>query len=203
MKVCGRFLLITDDDFNEIKSIVNEMSQKYKAEVNGEVFPTNNIPAVYSHKGRNVLSTAKWGFPNLKNSGVVINARAETLAEKPMFRKSFVSRRCLVPANSYYEWLTHEDKTKTKYILNVKEKSLFYMAGLYNIFTDNKGNSYAAIVIVTTEASYDISFIHNRMPVILQDESIEAWLDINNGLSTVQRLMSPYPVGKISFASIP
>ncbi|HEY9063173.1 MAG TPA: SOS response-associated peptidase [Pseudobacteroides sp.] len=201
--MCGRFLLITDDDFNEIKNIVNDISQKYKVDVNGEVFPTNNIPAVYSHKGRSVLSTAKWGFPNFKNSGVIINAKAETLAEKPMFRKSFVSRRCLIPANGYYEWITHEDKTKTKYIINVKEKSLFYMAGLYNIFIDNKGNPFAAIAIITTEASSEISFIHNRMPVILQDESIKAWLDINSELPALQKLMGPYPVGKISFANIP
>jgi putative SOS response-associated peptidase YedK len=199
MKMCGRFLLTTDYNFEEIKNFVNEISEKYKEEVNGEVFPTHNIPAVYSHNGKIVLSAAKWGFPNFKNSGVIINARAETLAEKPMFRRSFASRRCLVPANGYYEWLTHEDKTKTRYRISVKEKSLFYMAGLYNIFTDKSGKPYAAITIITTEANSDISFIHNRMPLILQNEYIKAWLNTDNDLSTIQRLMSQYPVGKINY----
>jgi putative SOS response-associated peptidase YedK len=199
MKMCGRFLLTTDYSFEEIKNFVNEISEKYKEEVNGEVFPTHNIPAVYSHNGKIVLSAAKWGFPNFKNSGVIINARAETLAEKPMFRRSFALRRCLVPANGYYEWLTHEDKTKTRYRINVKEKSLFYMAGLYDIFTDKSGKPYAAITIITTEANSDISFIHNRMPLILQYKDIKIWLNTDNDLSTIQRLMSQYPVGKINY----
>jgi len=200
--VCGRFLLITDDDFREIKNIVNEISQKYREEVNGEVFPTNNIPTIYSHNGRNVLSTAKWGFPNYKNSGVIINARAESVTEKPMFRRSFASKRCLVPANGYFEWLAHDKKTKTKYLIRVKDKSLFYMAGLYNIFTDTGGNSYAAVVIITTEANSDISFIHNRMPVILSDESINVWMDSNSDLSTVQTLMRPFSNGKINYTVV-
>ncbi|KNY30267.1 hypothetical protein [Pseudobacteroides cellulosolvens] len=64
--MCGRFLLLTDDDFREIKNFVSEISERYKEELNGEVFPTANIPTVYSHNGRNILSTAKWGFPTLK-----------------------------------------------------------------------------------------------------------------------------------------
>lgn len=200
--MCGRFLLITDDDFREIKNIVNEISQKYREEVNGEVFPANNIPTIYSHNGRNVLSTAKWGFPNYKNSDVIINARAESVAEKPMFRRSFASKRCLVPANGYFEWLAHDKKKKTKYLIRVKDKSLFYMAGLYNIFTDTGGNSYAAVVIITTEANSDISFIHNRMPVILSDESINVWMDSNSDLSTVQTLMRPFSNGKINYTVV-
>lgn len=200
--MCGRFLLLTDDDFREIKNFVSEISERYKEEVNGEVFPTANIPTVYSHNGRNILSTAKWGFPNFKSSGVIINARAETVAEKPMFRRSFASKRCLVPANGYYEWLINEDKTKTKYLIKVKDKALFYMAGLYNIFTDTGGNPYAAIAIITTEANSDISFIHDRMPVILNDESVNPWLDANNDISTIQKLMNPFPVGKINYTAI-
>ncbi len=200
--MCGRFLLLTDDDFREIKNFVSEISERYKEEVNGEVFPTANIPTVYSHNGRNILSTAKWGFPNFKSSGVIINARAETVADKPMFRRSFASKRCLVPANGYYEWLTHDNKTKTKYLIKVKDKSIFYMAGLYNIFTDASGNPYAAIAIITTEANSDISFIHDRMPVILNDESVNPWLDANNDISTIQKLMSPFPVGKINYFAV-
>ncbi|MDP4183492.1 MAG: SOS response-associated peptidase [Bacillota bacterium] len=200
--MCGRFLLLSDDDFKEIKSIVNEISDKFKV-INGEIFPTNYIPTVYSHNGRNVLSSAKWGFPNFNNSGVIINARAESVADKPMFRKSFATKRCLAPANGYYEWLTHKDNIKTKYLISLKEKPLFYMAGLYNMFTDKNGNPYAAVTIITTEANSDISFIHNRMPVILNDESIKTWLDADNtDLTRLQELMRPCAIGKVNYTAL-
>ncbi|HHW49490.1 MAG TPA: SOS response-associated peptidase [Clostridiaceae bacterium] len=180
--MCGRYLFITEDDYEEMQSIVDIVSRNYRESgvANGEVFPANNVPVIYSHKGRNVLSAARWGFPSYKGSGVIINARAESVHEKPMFRNAFISNRCIVPANGYYEWLTHEDKSKTKYLIGVKGKRLFFMAGLYNMFTDKSNNPYTAITIITTEASEEISFIHNRMPVILPDEVINLWLDKNN-----------------------
>ena len=199
--MCGRYLIITDDEYEEIKKIINEVSDKYNKYdvVNGEAFPTNNVPVVYSHNGRNILSTAKWGFPNFKNNGVIINARAESIAEKPMFRSAFATKRCIVPANGYFEWLT-EGKKKTKYLISIKEKHLFYMAGLYNIFKDKAGNPYAAVTIVTTEANEDISFIHNRMPVILLDEAIYTWLDTRNtNLAVLHNHMAPFSVGKMCY----
>lgn len=201
--MCGRYLVMTDDDCEEIQNITNEVSEKYKKSdlVNGEVFPTNTAPVVYSHNGRNILSAAKWGFPKFNDSGVIINARAETIAEKPMFKKAFASKRCIVPANGYFEWLT-EGKKKTKYLISVKEKRLFFMAGLYSMFNDINGNAYAAITIVTTEANADIAFIHSRMPVILRDEAINIWLDGNNtDLSILRKLLTPYAAGKIDFAT--
>ena len=203
ISMCGRYVVYTDDEFEDIKSIVDEVSEKYKETkiANGEVFPTNNIPVIYNHNSRYVLSAAKWGFPNFKNSGVIINARAETIAEKPMFKKPFISSRCLVPANGYFEWLTHENKKKTKYLINLKEKSSFYMAGLYNMFTDKETDvPYAAIVIVTTDANLDISFIHNRMPVILPDNKVDTWLDCSIvDFSILQGLLAPVPAGIMSF----
>ena len=180
--MCGRYLVLADDDYEEMQNIVDIVSGNYNESsvAKGEVFPTNNIPVIYSHNGRNVLSAARWGFPRYKSSGVVINARAETVHEKAMFKNAFISNRCIVPANGYYEWLTHENKTKTKYLISVRGKRLFFMAGLYKMFTDKERNPYAAITIITTEASEDISFIHNRMPVILPDDVINSWLDRNN-----------------------
>ena len=81
-----------------------------------------------------------------------------------MFRDLFATKRCIVPARGYYEWLTHEDKS-TKYLITVEEKTLVYMAGLYNMFTNENNIVYAATVIITTDANSDIAFINNRMPV--------------------------------------
>jgi len=202
--MCGRYLVLTDDDYEEIQSIVNEISEKYRQPdvVNGEAFPTNTIPVVYSYNGKNILSAAKWGFPSFRGSGAIINARAETIADKPMFKGAFVSRRCLVPANGYYEWLRHDDRKKIKYLIGVKEKRLFFMAGLYGMFSDKNGNPYPAITIVTTNANPDIAFIHDRMPVILQDEAINPWLDVNNAdLRMLQRLLIPYAAGKMYYTA--
>lgn len=202
--MCGRYLVPTDMDCEEIQSIIDEVSEKYKQSdlAKGEAFPANNIPVIYQFNGRNILSAAKWGFPGFKNNSVIINARAETVAEKPMFRKAFTANRCIVPANGYFEWLA-EDKKKIKYLITVKEKPLFFMAGLYSMFIDKNGNPYAAIAIVTTKANPDVSFIHNRMPVILQDKSINLWLGgSNTDPSILQKLLAPFPAGKMDFAAV-
>lgn len=195
MKMCGRYQGLSEEDFEEIHNIVSEVSKKYNTSevVRGEVFPTNQVPVIYSHEGKNILSSAKWGFPNLKNSGVIINARGESLAEKPMFRKPFARQRCLVPAKGYYEWLTGEDRKKTKYAVRLRGKSIIYMAGLYNIFVNGTGSQYAAITIVTTAAHPQISFIHDRMPVILPEGSINRWLKNDEDLVQLQEMLLPYP----------
>jgi len=201
--MCGRYLILPDE-FDEIESIVSEVSERYTRTLsaNGEIFPANNIPVIYSHRGKKVLSLAKWGFPGYKGKGVIINARAETVSEKPMFRESFRLRRCIVPANGYYEWLTHEDRTKTKYLIRVKGKNSFFMAGLYSFFADwNEELSLMApaVVIITTAAGRDISFIHDRMPVIIRDELIDVWLDKNAGPGELKRILAPYDEGGLRF----
>ncbi len=192
--MCGRYLFSTDDDYEELEKMVDMVSRNYRESgvAKGEIFPTNNIPVIYSHNGKKVLSAARWGFPSYKGSGVIINARAETVHEKPMFRNAFISNRCIVPANGYFEWLTHEDKTKTKYLISVKGKRLFFMAGLYGMFVDKDRNPYAAVTIITTEASHDISFIHDRMPVILPDDAISSWLDKNTDIDLLRSMLAPF-----------
>lgn len=201
MKMCGRYLFLTDNDYDKIQGIVDEISPKYGEAnlANGEVFPTNTVPVIYSHNGKTILSSAKWGFPNFKNNGVIINARSETIAQKPMFSKAFASKRCLVPANGYFEWLT-EDKKKTKYLIRLKDKPLFFMAGIYNLFNDKNGTPYAGIAIITTEANPDINFLHDRMPVIIPDVAINTWLDSGiTDLTTLQNLLTPYGTGMIDY----
>lgn len=203
--MCGRYLAILEDDFALMNDIVDEVSYKFNKSglASGEVFPTNIIPVIYSHNRKNILSSAKWGFPSFKKSGVIINARAETVIEKPMFRDSFAEKRCLVPARGYFEWLTQGDKKKTKYLITLKGKRIFYMAGLYNIFKDESGMNYPAITIITTDASSRISFIHNRMPVILKDDFLRRWLDKDaSDLKTLQGLLVPYESEEISYRAV-
>jgi putative SOS response-associated peptidase YedK len=198
--MCGRYIVIEDEEYyEEIKNIVSEISERHNQSpaVSGEIFPTNTVPVIYRHNARSVLSTAKWGFPSFKGSGVIINARAESLAEKPMFREAFAFRRCILPANGYYEWLE-----KTKYLIKVREGRIFYMAGLYSMFRDKEGRPYPAITVITTSANPEISFIHDRMPVILGDGAAEKWLDTGCGdMAELQKLLLPYAQGQMEFSA--
>lgn len=195
--MCGRYRVLSEEAFEELFRIADGISEKYgEADVvKEEAFPSSFVPVIYSHRGKNILSTAKWGFPGFKGNGVIINARAESVAKKPMFREAFLTQRCLVPAGGYYEWLTGADKKKTKYHIGIKDKGLFYMAGLYSLFEDKNGRVYAAVAVITTQAHPDIAFIHDRMPVLLPEEEIPAWLDTNTGEDSLQKLMSPYNGG--------
>ena len=201
--MCGRYVSIEEEELMEFRKIVDEVSKKISEnEIKyGEVFPTNDVVVLYSHKNKRVLSSAKWGFPNYKG-GVVINARAESVGEKPMFRNSFITRRCVMPAAGYYEWLT-DGKTKTKYQIGINDKKIIYLAGLYNIFVDKEGQKYPATTIITTSPHPDIEFIHNRMPVILSDNNVEKWLDNSiTDLGELQNLLIPYSESEIIYKAV-
>ena len=151
----------------------------------GEIFPTNIVPVITGVSGsKKTADLFKWGFPNYrKNSGVIINARCETLSEKPTFRKLLQNNRCLVPASGFYEWKTIETR-KEKYLIRSAPDKLMYFAGLYNSFTDKNGIPFTSFVIITTEANSQMSQIHTRMPVILSNAEAMHWINGVNSEST-------------------
>lgn len=108
-----------------------------------------------------------WGFPKWTSKGVIINARSETAAEKSMFRKSLLQRRCVVPATGFYEW----NHKKQKYKFNLPNHELLYLAGIWNEYEGEKH-----FVILTTAANEAMKDIHNRMPVILKKNIINQWV---------------------------
>ena len=137
---------------------------------------------------------ARWGLipawtKNLKDMPLLINARAETIAQKPAFQNAFRKQRCLIPADGFYEWkkdVEGERTTKIKHWISINNK-LFYMAGLYWFFKDKQDESILcpAFTILTTVANTKMQAIHNRMPVIISEENIQKWLfaaDINDVL---------------------
>lgn len=144
----------------------------------GEIFPTNIAPVITGiSDGQKNAELFKWGFPNYRqNSGVIINARCETLSEKPTFRKLLKNNRCLIPASGFYEWKTIE-KHKEKYLIRSNSSKLMYFAGLYNNFTDKNGIPFTSFVIITTEANSQMSQIHSRMPVILSSIQASSWIN--------------------------
>ncbi len=168
--MCGRYYF---EELSHIEwdKLLKEISDElYKQ---GEIFPTNQVPVITSPHKAEVIT---WGFPNFRSpKGTVINARSETAQEKPMFRKAFMEGRCVIPSNGFFEWNQHQlttDGKKQKLLFQETDKQDLFMAGLYRMF-----NGENRFVILTKQANSSIDPYHDRMPVILEEEEIEAWLN--------------------------
>ncbi len=123
----------------------------------------------------------RWGLipswaKDASGAGRMINARAETVAEKPIYRTALRSRRCLVPANGFFEW-RRAGTSRTPYFIRMKDESLFAFAGLYDSWRDPNGVTVMTYTIITTEPNALVATIHDRMPVILHREDENRWLD--------------------------
>ena len=177
--MCGRYDFDDSKDIFEINRILDEINSKLQdknAYKTGEIFPTDNVP-IFSHSS-NMINTEimKWGFPRWDNKGVIINARSETCAKKKMFSDSLFEKRCVIPSTGFYEWQKIDaSKKKDKYIFNMENSPMLYMAGLYDSFKVDD-DLKKCFVILTTEANSSISDIHTRMPVILYENELEDWL---------------------------
>lgn len=173
--MCGRYLVLTEDEIIEYREIINEVNERYKDSpllgqmAAGEVFPTNIAPVlVQEDKPRAALM--KWGFPKWQGKGVIINARAETALERKTFRVPLMQKRCIVPTSGFFEW-RQEDGRKQKYLFRLPETNMLYLAGLYDTFEQTP-----AYTILTTAANPSVAAYHNRMPLIIGADSIDAWL---------------------------
>jgi putative SOS response-associated peptidase YedK len=144
------------------------------------IAPTQRA-CVITHRGAAAVQTMEWGLvphwsKDGKNSGALINARAESLLEKPSFRDAFRNRRCLVPADSFYEWKTLPGRQKAPYRIHSTDGQLLFMAGIWDIWQHN-GEEKTTFSIVTTAPNREMSEIHNRMPLLLTTaEARERWL---------------------------
>ena len=174
--MCGRYLVLTEDEIIEYREIINEVNERYKDSplltqmVKGEVFPTNIAPVMMKEKDKPRAALMKWGFPKWQGKGVIINARAETALERKTFRAPLLQKRCVVPTSGFFEW-RQEDGRKQKYLFRMPETKILYLAGLYNKFEQTP-----AYTILTTAANPSVAAYHNRMPLILKADSIDTWL---------------------------
>ncbi len=180
--MCGRYYIDSDRRDDMIREVLESVETKYENTPalqkmkTGEVFPTDTVPVITQSEP--VLM--EWGFMRFDGKGRVINARLETADEKPMFRGSYAGRRCLIPASYYFEW----EKTpqgKQKYAIGLDTPA--YMAGLYRIET---AGALPLFVILTRPAAESIAFIHDRMPVVFDNEAACRWL--NGGRSPAEVL---------------
>lgn len=172
MFMCGRYFIADDKEEREIKKIIDEIekqAQKSGTPVSmktGEIFPTDVVPVLTS----DAPQAMRWGFTGFRGKGYLINARVETADQKPTFRDPYSHNRCLVPASWFFEWRT-VDKKKEKFAIG-SDKTI-YMAGIYR---PEKDLDVPAFTILTMDAAPSISFIHDRMPVIIPQEYQDQWL---------------------------
>lgn len=196
-KMCGRFTL-----FAEFDDILNRFD--IEAAIEQELYipsyniaPSHSVLSVINDGIRNRLGYLRWGFvpswaKDEKSGYKMINARAETLAEKTSFRQAFKSRRCLVIADSFYEWKKGADKSKTPMRIKLKSDELFAMAGIWERWKSPEGKTLYSCSIITTTPNELMKDIHDRMPVILKKENEKAWLDPSlDDVSKVSHLLKP------------
>lgn len=192
--MCGRYFLNLDENIEEIKKILDEISHKYEGNPilqkvkSGEIFPTEFAASIIQKDIQREAEILRWGLPLQNKKEVIINARAETILEKPLF-SSIISNRCLIPAQGFFEWKKDGSK-KQKFFIKPKDYNIFHMAGLYKRVELEGGILVDSFVILTTEPAEEIKHIHNRMPVILKKEHEDLWLFESGSLKALKSLFS-------------
>lgn len=169
--MCGRYYIREEDSASDLQEIIDQLNRKGQTVKTGEIFPSDTVPVIANSKSMQPSPFAMpWGF-TIPDGKLIINARSETAAEKPMFRDGMQQRRCLLPASHYFEWEKRQ-REKIKYAIKPSGSDMLFMAGLYRI----EGNK-ARFTILTRTPADNISFIHDRMPVILPKEAMNDWLN--------------------------
>ena len=179
--MCGRYYIREEDSASDLQEIIDQLNRKGQTVKTGEIFPSDTVPVIANSKSLQPSPFAMpWGF-TMPDGKLIINARSETAAEKPMFRDGMQQRRCLLPASHYFEWEKRQ-REKIKYAIKPSGSDMLFMAGLYRI----EGNK-ARFTILTRTPADSISFIHDRMPVILPREATRDWLNPQyNALDVLQ-----------------
>lgn len=182
--MCGRYIVMSDKEIEEIRNITREIDRKYGggSMPSGEIYPTNTAPVFVKSESGYGAELMKWGFPKYQGSGVIINARAETAREKRTFSEALSARRCVIPSTGFFEWTHTPGQMKEKYLFNDPHSPMLYMAGLYAPPVVGELPRY---VILTTAANDSMQAVHERMPVILRKEEIEDWVSRHENVNEV------------------
>lgn len=198
--MCGRYVLSVDpatiQQAFDLTS-VPEFPPRFN------IAPTQMLPVI-SNEARDEATLMRWGLipswaKDAKIGSSLINARAESVAEKPAFRAALKRRRCIIPATGFYEWKKDADENKTPLYIQVKDTPIFAMAGLWEVWREPAtGELIKTYSILTTDANDFMSSIHTRMPVILSPEDFDTWLQKEEVSADVLKpLMKPFTAGSM------
>jgi putative SOS response-associated peptidase YedK len=180
--MCARYH-VDDELSKQIEKVLTRISAENathapKVEAK-DIHPTNVAPVICANEETNTLGLSaklqRWGFKGYQGKQVIYNARSETALEKPTFRESVKARRAVIPATWFYEW----NPAKEKFIFHRKGEPLLFMAGCCKQYEDG-----AHFVILTTAANDSVKSVHDRMPLLLESEEIEDWIEDVNKTET-------------------
>jgi putative SOS response-associated peptidase YedK len=205
--MCGRFALTQTDEEKLVETFslggaLPDLSPRYN------IAPTQPVATVMydAERGENRLVLMRWGLipswaKDPRIGSKMINARGETVHEKPSFRAALRKRRCLVIADGFYEWQAQPDGPKQPMFITLPDRQLFGIAGLYEFWTEpESGDTLTTCTIITTTPNELLAQVHTRMPVILPRASYVAWLnpDYTDPVQ-VMPLIQPYPAGQMAY----
>ena len=194
--MCGRYTLISDIRDLQARFDFDGPAGAHRSRYN--IAPTQGVLTVRAEENRTVAEHMRWGLipswaKDMSIGNRAINARAETLAEKPMFRTALRRRRCLILADGFYEW-TRTGKSKQPMRITMKTGQPFAFAGLWEMWQTPESAVVHSCAIITTTPNDVMRPIHDRMPVILPQEDEAVWLnEANTDPQTMTRVLRPYP----------
>lgn len=204
--MCGRFFLVTDDDalVEEFQAIRDNPLER--TPIRWNIAPTQRTPVVGLRDGVRVLRALRWGLvPARARHDVAaarhINARAEGLFERAMFRDAARARRCLVPASGFYEW-QGKGKTRSPYALRPSHPPLMAFAGIWERWSASDGTELRSFAIITVAANTEVRALHERMPAILPRARWDAWLSRDTPRELLTEMLAPAPDGTLTLQRV-
>jgi putative SOS response-associated peptidase YedK len=184
--MCGRFARYSPS--RELERYFNALPPSFEIQPSYNVAPTQEIPVIVQQEDARHFKKRHWGLvpfwaKDISIGSRMINARVETLSSKPAFKAALKHRRCLIPANGFYEWYGKAGSKQPYFMCSPSGKPLAF-AGMYEIWEEKKAPfgavQYKSCTIITTEASDSVKEVHDRMQLILKPEAYDEWLDPGN-----------------------
>ncbi len=208
-RMCGRYVI---EDYQELSERLIQVPLRYEFELspNWNAAPTQTLPVVVEEGDEWVVRGMHWGLipkwtkPGQRPKVMPINARSETAAEKPMFKALMKYRRCIVPANGFYEWQNRGSDGKQPFFIHPDGPDLFLFAGLWDeAAAGPEGEPIQSFTILTTSANDVMAPLHDRMPSMLRDELVPEWLDREETEAlALQQLLTPTIEEPIAFTPV-
>lgn len=203
--MCGRFTLTVTWEELMTRYLIDPESVSPFHIPRYNIAPTQMVTAIINDGSINRIGQLRWGLvpswaKDPSAGAKMINARSETLEDKPAYRMPFYRKRCLIPADGFYEWQKNEN-SKLPFRIGLKSGEIFSMAGLYDTWITPSGEKLSTCTVITTEPNALMEPIHNRMPVILRPADEALWLERPTGasesnpsiLQSLKELLRPYP----------
>ncbi len=195
--MCGRYSLTRRQQEISERFGLEQLLDEFKPRFN--ISPTQNVPVIVQEEEQKIITPYRWGLipswvKDLKTARQIINSRSETILEKPFFKRLVTKKRCLIPADGFYEWKKGANpKQKIPMWIHLVDKSLFAFAGIYDEWKSEE-KSFRSYSIITCAANDVVAPVHDRMPVILPLELEDKWLDPEfKDPDEIVKMLVPYP----------